>query len=286
MQYLKSEYEAGLRVHTHIPLKKLYKLGRVLNALLIPTQQFYCTEYACRIAKALKNKSIDDNAKLVLRVLSSAKSKGDCMSRQKLFEETPLGLGSFIECMTELRKATCIAKKSNRYMAVKDYRIGRRNVIELFLKNFIDNFGFVNASMISDYLHSEISIAEIRDVLHILSKKGILVKGFFIKDDTNIYYLPACDVKYISEDLIPQFDTTFILTPEDRVVIYLWKWFAELLGKGSKYIVFKGSKPIGAFRGFIQAYSFIVKEPINTDIEFNALQQFCKKWYLKIRFRT
>jgi len=125
------------------------------------------------------------------------------------------------------------------------------------IRKAIDSFGVVTAERLYEFLKGSIRMSEIRGCLRKLDEKGYLTKGFLSRKDESLYYIINDDIRKVLQH---PFHQEFVLSPQDRLFHYLAPDIKERFRMGACYVVFQGTRMMGAFKIRKQGRLITIKE--------------------------
>lgn len=251
---LRSDAEAGLRCQTRIPLKKMFEMGFVVKVQPIPDYVTYTSlEHAalCRKAKARK---VTTEMEMVMRMLREGKP----MTRQQVFDRSPLGHRATYDAMKELTNGTFIYVDQNkRVRPVPDIDLSVPEARREVVRHLFRCLGIFTAENLQRYMRYEMPMKELRSTLAELEDEGFLVKGFLLEGDESVHWLLAEDVGRIGTvDAQEQ----FVLSPEDNLHSYLHPWIKQMLGSSYHSLIMDGPRVVGSFRGKVKSRDMELQE--------------------------
>ena len=227
----------------------------LVKGILIPARQMYASRDMIGLFKIALKRRISPTAKYLLEVMPT----GFVVSDKKWFERTSLGRPTYLEKKKELIDALYVVKDAkNTYLRIEDEPATSKKKARLrCIRNLFSNFGVFTLSRLKQYVGSEISLEELREIVNKLVTEGYLVKGYLIKDSTEINYLLKEDMRLL--DKIRMYKK-FILPPKDPMWYYLQSEIGQRYGKGDWHVIFKGGEMVAGFKGKKAEEKFKVEE--------------------------
>jgi ATP-dependent Lhr-like helicase len=261
---LRSDAAAALRCRTRIPLKKMFEMGFLVKVQPIPDYVTYTDpEYAALCRKA-KDRKVTADMDMLLRVIREGKP----MSRNQVFDRSPLGHRATYDAMKELTAGTFIHVDQNkRLRLVPDIDMTVAEARREVVRRLFRNYGIFTAENLQRYMRYEMPMKDLRTVLSELEDEGFLVKGFLMDGDDSVHWLLADDVGRIGTTAVKE---QFVLSPEDNLHNYLQPWIKQMLGSSYHSLIMNGPRVIGSFRGKIKAKDMELQE-LNGGAEARAV---------------
>jgi hypothetical protein len=115
---------------------------------------------------------------------------------------------------------------------------------------------------------------ELRRALRELEAEGHLAKGYLRPNDETLYWVIASDVRKVEK---ARFSEGFVLTPQDRLLIYLRDGWGIRHGDTGQYVVFNGAEVCGKFRARIDKHDIEVWDFEGNDRASEILKAFYSK---------
>lgn len=216
----------------------------LIKAILIPARQMYTTREVMGLFKVAMRRRISPTARFLLDNMPT----GFVVSDKKWFERTSMGRTVYLEKKKELIDALYVVKDAkNSFTVVEDApNVTKTEARRQCIMNIFDNFGVFTLPRLRQYVGSEFSLEELRDIVNRLVSKGFLLKGYLMKDSKDIHYMLMKD-----QALIENVKTyrKFILPPKDPMWYYLQDDIHNKFGKGDWYVIFKGGEIVAAYKG-------------------------------------
>jgi len=251
---LRSDAEAALRCRMRIPLKKMFEMGFVVKVQPIPDYVMYTSmEYAALCRKA-KGRKVTADMDVILRMIRDEKP----MTRQQVFDRSPLGHRATYDAMKELNNGTFIYVDQNkRVRLVPDIEMSTAEARKEVVRQLFRNFGIFTADNLQRYMRYEMPKKELRSILAELEDEGFLVKGFLMEDDDSVHWLLSEDVGRIGTVKVQE---QFVLSPDDNLHSYLHPWIKQMLGSSYYSLIMSGPRVLGSFRGKVKARDLELQE--------------------------
>lgn len=130
------------------------------------------------------------------------------------------------------------------YNAISSRKMDKHEAIrDVMLMHFRD-FGIFKAEKLTYFVNVRMAI--IRQILADLEKEGVLVKGFFLKDDPTLYWMLKEDV---DKQIQPLRNEMLLLNVQDNLHVYLRDYIRKETESATSVAIFKGTKIVGSFKG-------------------------------------
>ncbi len=239
-------------------------MGFLVKVQPIPDYVTYTDpEYAALCRKA-KDRKVTADMDMLLRVIREGKP----MSRNQVFDRSPLGHRATYDAMKELTAGTFIHVDQNkRLRLVPDIDMTVAEARREVVRRLFRNYGIFTAENLQRYMRYEMPMKDLRTVLSELEDEGFLVKGFLMDGDDSVHWLLADDVGRIGTTAVKE---QFVLSPEDNLHNYLQPWIKQMLGSSYHSLIMNGPRVIGSFRGKIKAKDMELQE-LNGGAEARAV---------------
>lgn len=261
---LRSDAAAALRCRMRIPLKKMFEMGFLVKVQAIPDYVTYTSLEFAALCRRAKDRQVTADMATLLRMVRESKP----MSRQQLFDRSPLGHRATYDAMKELNNGTFIYIDQNkRVRAVPELDISAWEARKEVVRHLFRNYGVFTAENLQRYMKYELSMRDLRAVLADLEEEGFLVKGFLLDGDDTVRWLLAEDAGRIGPAAVTE---QFVLSPEDNLHSYLQPWIKQRLGGSYYSLIMDGPRVIGSFRGKVKAKDIELQEFVG-DVEARAV---------------
>lgn len=242
-QGLRSNTEALLRVSNFVALQRLHRKGTILRGHLVPDRVGYCTPEQAGLFRAARRSSLTSDEKLVLRIVSDQQP----VKRERILTLSPLGRGETVEALKSLYASSRVfLDATSSYVTAGRRRLARASAWSSIVRGLFEIYGVISAEALSSLLGHEIPMREIRRALRDLEDSGELVKGYLLRGSGTLYWASADALSSLGKR---EFTSSFVLSPEDNLTLYLRASFRETLPETGRYSVFKGPSRIGSFEG-------------------------------------
>ena len=251
---LRSDAEAALRCRTRIPLKKMFEMGFVVKVQPIPDYVTYTSMEHAALCRKAKGRSVTPEMETVMHMLREGKP----MTRQQVFDRSPLGHRATYDAMKELTGGTFVHVDQNkRVRLVPDVDMSVEEARKEIVRHLFRNLGIFTAENLQRYMRYEMPMKDLRSVLAELEDEGFLVKGFLVEGDDSVHWLLAEDVGRIGPADVGE---QFVLSPEDNLHSYLHPWIKQMLGSSYHSLIMDGPRILGSFRGKIKSRDMELQE--------------------------
>jgi ATP-dependent Lhr-like helicase len=271
---LHSEFEIDMRVRRFLPLRK-YK-DRLTTGLAIPEYLTYMTDRDIALYKSAKDRELDDIMKKALEILDSSGS----LSRKELAERLNLDSETFNRVIKDLYSGLYILKDNrNLYYCTQPSAVPTEEARVRVMKRIVDNFGIISAEKLASYTKHEFKMSEIRSAFSKWEGEGWLVKGYLVEGDDTLYWIIADDLKKMNDF---SFSKKMVLTPTDPIAQYLFEEIRNKFNIGTCYVVFDGSKMVGAFKATKRGGTLNYTQFMDEGGAAEIVKGFGRRWSLKI----
>lgn len=251
---LRSDAEAALRCRTRIPLKKMFEMGFVVKVQPIPDYVTYTSMEHAALCRKAKGRSVTPEMETVMHMLREGKP----MTRQQVFDRSPLGHRATYDAMKELTGGTFVHVDQNkRVRLVPDVDMSVEEARKEIVRHLFRNLGIFTAENLQRYMRYEMPMKDLRSVLAELESEEFLVKGFLVEGDDSVHWLLAEDVGRIGPADVGE---QFVLSPEDNLHSYLHPWIKQMLGSSYHSLIMDGPRILGSFRGKIKSRDMELQE--------------------------
>lgn len=237
---LRSDFAAVLRARRFTALKDLHRQGVLAKGILIPPYLTYCTEADLELYRAAKDVSLDEPMEEVLELVR----EHEPVSKSRL-----LALAPFLDEVTDgalkrLYKGCCVVRDPrSRYRTVGDPGIAPAEARRRVLRRLFETYGVFSAENLGSYVRGAFNMAEIRETLRALEDEGLLTKGFLVEGDPTVYWV-------LRDHALGgvEIEGRFVLTPQDKLNLYLRDYLRGRWGLGTCYAIFEGPRDVAGFR--------------------------------------
>jgi ATP-dependent Lhr-like helicase len=245
---LRSSVEALLRVKKTKSLHKRWlKGGDILRGHLIPDRVGYCTMEEASLYKAARNRPLDSDQKIVMRIISNQQP----VKRERLLELSPLGRGDTLDALKSLYSSSRIYLNAvQSYVSIKRRKIGRETAWATVIRRLFECYGVMTAESLGMLLNHEIPMREIRRTLRKLEDDGYLLKGYLLRGSGILHWASVDAFDALGKT---EFTAVTVLSPEDNLVQFMRAGYRDLLPETGRYAIFKGVSLIGSFDARLKA---------------------------------
>ncbi len=239
--YIRTDGEILTRVKDRTSLKKQMERGDIIKTTLIPSYVGYTTIERAQYFRAAKDDAIDENMRTIMAIIADRQPA----SRKEIVNNSPLSEEATIEALNGLFHATAIYQDgASAYNILPQKKIDRNEAIKEVVRMHFKDFGIFKAEMLSYFINVRMAI--VRQVLADLEKDGILVKGFFMKDDPTLCWMLKEDIE---NQIQPLRTEMLLLNVQDNLHVYLREYIKRESDSATNVVIFKGTKIIGTFKG-------------------------------------
>lgn len=269
---MRSNYEMQLRLEGNFyEIKEFRKNFNLVAGPMIPDYYTYCTEKDLQIYKAAKGREVDFNMEYVLESIPDnfSISTKDLLARLSLTKE------QFSLTRKQLYDGLFIIRDHmNKYRKVQNYPLLTKQYARKYIiKRILNNFGIFSAENLAAFTKSEFKINELRSILRELEQDGDLIKGYFIEDDDNLFWMVTDGIDKIGQDK-SRFNIRFVVSPNDQLATYLAPMMRKRFGTGSCYIIFHGLEITGMFKIVYKNKKVKVVEFEGNDDDWRTVEEF------------
>ncbi|UCE46031.1 MAG: ATP-dependent helicase [Methanobacteriota archaeon] len=240
---LRSDSEVMLRVDKREQLASMLRGGAVVKGHIIPERVGYCRPADAGLFRAARSRELTEDESTMLRIIADQGS----VRRDKLLALSPVGPERSMEALKALYHSShAFIDGSHNYVLAKKRKFTREGAWMAVIKRLFDVYGIARAETIGALLGGDLRMRELRSILRQLERRGHLVKGHLLRGSTTMFW--ASKRAYgLLEDV--EFDSSFVLSPEDNLYHFLRASDRELIPPGGRFAVFKGPEPVGSFAG-------------------------------------
>jgi len=268
---LRSEIEGVIRSKSAGDGKPIAKSEGIFKGIGIPSFLMMMTMQQANICKIAKGAAVDEEMLSTLQVVSSNAP----MNKEKILETSPLGPTEASEALRRLyQKSIVVTDSHGKYHAVSGAELSPFDARKTVIKKAFEMFGLFSAEGLSQYLHHSFGMRELRRALRDFESEGYLVKGYLRPNDETLYWIIGSDVRKIEK---MKFTDGFVLTPQDRLLIYLRDGWGIRHGDTGQYVIFNGIEVCGKFRARIDKRDIEIWEFEGNDRANEILKAFNAK---------
>ena len=273
-----TDAEAGLRTKKHTSLADLARRKILVMTKVIPDHLSYCSHEDAGLYQVAKNIKIDDYMKVVLRIVRSSNG----ISIENIFAESPFGRDDTKDALKRLYDASYIIKvigKQGRYTAIKRPRVRHKAAMYAVMDRLFDNFGIFSAENLAQFIKFKEKMRFIRGYLARRERDGKLVKGYFIEGDATLYWLLKKDLKMPGN---VKTERDFLLSPQDKLSIYMRPDIHKRHGTGYLWIVFRKGRISTAFRASVRKRALEIDNFEGDMEDFMITKRYAAKLGLRV----
>ncbi len=230
--FVHSDFEM-LRAYKRIAIDKYYHSELIYEIVDLNDQRAYATRDTASLLQAIKSIPMDKNMKIIYEMFRAKKK----MNMHEIDEESPLGMERTQRALQALFHGNYIAKYSSGYVLV-DKKYSQDYGKQKFVEKMIENFGFLNVSILKKFSGPYILPREIIELFSLSS----LTPGLYLNDG-NIYYVNEEEIEECDE-----YEEAIVLEPHDPLAIVINTLFPQKL---NGFIVIKGDF-VGAVKANIK----------------------------------
>ena len=245
---LRSEIEGLIRSKAGYSGKPISKSEGIYRGIGAPPFLMMISLPNARIYRSAKNAPMTEEMQSLYEVISTNVP----MTKEQIFEQSPLGPSEAADALRKLYQKTMIVMDSSgKYRAVPEADMtifeARKNVV----KRSFDIFGLFSAEGLSQYLHHIFGMRDLRRALRELEAEGYLSKGYLRSNNETLYWVVKADINKVEK---AKFTDGFVLSPQDRLLIYLRDSWGIRFGEVGQYLIFDGIGVCGKFRAKIDKH--------------------------------
>ncbi len=269
--YVRNDSEIFSRVDERTTIKKQADALKLVRTSLIPAYIGYTTLETASLYRAAKGEETDEDMRTVLAIIRDRQP----VNRKAIINASPLSMERTAEGLNNLSRASAIAQNpSGGYVEVPDNGMGHREALREATRKLFLEFGIFSAELLS-YFVQQRKMHSVRDALADLEDEGFLCKGFFEKDSPTVYWMLSAD----AGGPVPAASGFTILNTQDNLHVYLRHTGRT---ETSLSVVFKGTEPVGTFKGRITSEEAKVEDFKGTDEAFAALKDMTTSMGVRI----
>ncbi len=239
----RSDEEITERISGRSNIKWMHRRGEVMQAKVIPPYVTYCTLKDISVYGAAKSMAIDHVMEEVLEIIE----REGPVSKRHVFVRSPYSKVRTKKSLDAMYQGSVVAKDHDgNYVKVPDTDMGRTMALDKVILWCMQSFGYFTAERLSSYIGSDVGMGEIRDSLSDLVEDGYLVKGFIEEGNESMHWMLSDGVDKVGKITL---GNKFVISPKDRLNIYLRNEIKERFGLSSCFVVFHGTQMVAAFKG-------------------------------------
>ncbi len=241
MKGIRSDMELRSRVKEFSSIKWLHKKGKVIVGKMIPPYKLFALPGDTAVYRQAKNVSLKRSMQTILDIL---RDKEPAPIRT-IYYHSPFDKKRTKKIIDDLYNGLLISKDSDgRYVSVPYVDMDPYQAKTEVIKWAFHNFGVFTAEKLSFYLGSDFSMKEIREILAELVEQKYIVKGFLREDDDDVYWILADGLTEIGKVSLHE---NIVISPKDRLSLYIRNEILERFDLGTCYVVFSGTDMVAGF---------------------------------------
>ena len=249
---LRSGPESAQRVRRTYPLDYLHREGKLVKGYGVPPYLSFVPVEKAGLVSLLKKAELSHDEEQVLELIRDygPLSAADVKNSPLMGEE------SASRALKALYRSGRLFKDHRgRYLVPKAASLTRDEALHELVTSWINMFGLVNPAHLSSFSGFAVSNAEVRDVLSRMEAEGRLVKGFLLRGEDRIFWIPAEDTKRFSRVRVKD---PIIIYQDSIVRLYLAEFMKQYMDTGAASVVMDGGKVIGTFSGRVVRGELII----------------------------
>ncbi len=241
MKGVRSDMELRSRVEEFSSIKWLHRKGEVIAGKMIPPYKLYAFPDDAAVYRQAKNTILNTEMQMILDIIEE---KGSVPIRT-IYYNSPFDKKHTKDILDELYNGLIISRDvEGKYILVPSTDKEPNEAKAEVVRWIFHNFGLFTAETLSFYLGSDFSMKDIRSILGDLVEEGYLVKGFIKEGDDDVYWILADGIEEVGTDI---FRKEVVVSPKDRLSLYLRNEILENFDLGTCYVVFSGTKMVAGF---------------------------------------
>jgi len=248
----RSDLELALRVYpdTFMSLEECHRHHGIVRGKLMFGYQLHCSLEQAGLWSRAMGHELDEVEKKILNHMPSPSGKrgNDMISGQGIREfmgKTGLAYTVFQKGLKKLyEKGAIVRLPYGKYAPVPASPLSVEEARKQLIFETIHNFGVASVEQLISLTRGTIRTGQVRRLLRELEEEGKIVKGYFIRGDTRLYYMEKGAEKKV---LRHSHREGFVLTPMDRLFYYLSDKVREMFGLGSCYVIIHNAEMIAVF---------------------------------------
>jgi len=240
--YIRTDAELLTRVSERTTMKKQMERGDLMKVALVPGFVGYAPGWYASLCAAAKVPVMDDDRKAILALIKDRQP----VSRKEMIEFSPLSEAKTVESFNAMFHDSLLYMDSkSRFALLPRADVEQYDAVKEIIRMHFKDFGLFTAEQLSFF--SNLRMGVVRKCLSDLEKEGLLVKGFFKKDDPTVCWMLSDDV----DKEIKPVTGMLLLNTQDNLHIYL----REMIKReaGTENVIFDGPKIIASFKGKLTA---------------------------------
>ena len=268
---LRSEVEGVIRSKADSAGKGLHKSEETFRGIGAPPFLMLMPMASARLYRTAKDPQPDEQMRSLLEVIS----KNVPMTKDQIFELSPLGPSEAAEAFRKLyQKTLIVTDHSGKYRAVEQAEMTVAEARKTLVRKAFEMFGVFSAEGLSQYLRHVFGMRELRRALRELESEGFLSKGYLREKSDTLYWAVRADLGGVEN---ARFSDGFVLAPQDRLFVYLRDAWGLKVGDAGQYLIFDGIEPIGRFRAKIDRHEISIWDSEVNDRANEILRDFLSK---------
>ncbi|MEM0343388.1 MAG: ATP-dependent helicase [Thermoplasmata archaeon] len=243
---LRTNHEAFIRVRRFTNVRSMWERGELLRGHLVPDRVGYCLPEDASLYRAARARPLGPKERLVMRIISDQQP----VRRERLLELSPLGRDDTLEALKALYSSSRVYWNAMQsYVGVRRRKIQPETAWTRIIERMFRVYGVMTAEALSTLLGHEIPMRAIRRTLRRLEDEGVIVKGYLVAGSGVLHWATKEALDMLGRT---EFTSDVVLSPEDNLVLFLRASYRDLLPETGRYVVFRGVRPIGSFRGNVR----------------------------------
>ncbi|MDR3205699.1 MAG: ATP-dependent helicase [Candidatus Methanoplasma sp.] len=241
--YIRNDQEIITRVSQKTTVRKELDRRNLVKMSLLPSFVGYTSLNFAPLYLASKHRDEDPDSKTLLALIKARQPA----PRKEIVAASMFSSERTTEILSELSGSSQIYLDADScYNVVPRKNIGRREALKKVAMRHFEDIGIFSAEELAQFLGTRMS--ETRRVLADLESEGSLVKGFLLKDDPILRWMPASDRDFTP----PPFREMFLLNTQDNLHLYLRSYIKAETGT-TDCVVFDGTRIVGHFKGKVDS---------------------------------
>ena len=240
--YIRTDAELLTRVAERTTMKKQMERGDLMRVSLVPGYVGFAQEWYAGLCAAAKTPVMDDDKKAILALIKDRQP----VSRKEIIEFSPLSEAKTVESLNSMFHDSLIFMDSkSKFGILRKVDLEPYGALKEIVRMHFKDFGLFTAEQLSFFCNMRMGI--VRRCLSELETEGLLVKGFFRKDDPTVCWMLKEDVN----GKVTPVTGMMLLNTQDNLHIY----FRDIIKRevGTENVIFNGTRIIASFKGKLTA---------------------------------
>ena len=241
MKGIRSDTELKPRVERFSSVQWLHRRDEVVVGKMLPPYKLYALPEHASLYRSAKGHKLSHFMEAILDIV---RSKQPAPLRTVNYH-SPYGNRETKRLLDDMYDKLILSKdQDGRYLVVELSEMDTYQAKKEVVRWAFHNYGVFSAEKLSFYLGSEYSMKDIRKILGDLVVQGELLKGFLKDGEDIVYWIRSDGVEVVGKST---FQGELVVSPKDRLNLYLRDDILEMFDLGTCHVVFDGTDMVAGF---------------------------------------